>query len=156
MGGGGSFRHRFSFIAWSNFFFLGNLQYFWLTFHLLSCRLEWKTFLVNFFHLGGSRGGLKKMLTQDFQISNALFELCWPNTSPNQKVKKTKNVCLDIIFHKCGLRFDLRPIFWPLEQKMWFSAMCPCRILWNLLLQLAACSAAYICTIDMKIYMKHL
>ena len=89
----------------------------------------WTTCQNNFFskksYRGRSRGGLKIFFGQFWLFWKSRFELWWPNTSSYKKFYKTKNLHFIIIFHKCGLRFDLGCFIQLLEPKNWFFAFLP-------------------------------
>ena len=131
LGGGGHIVPRQFWNLYCEFFCFANPPYYSLTFHLLLCYLWWNFDFGQKMHTRAPGGGPKNRTPQIFVFEKWQIKLCWPNTSQNQKVIKTKNLHLDHIFLKCGLRFDLRSIFWSPDPNLWFFPFSIDFTLWN-------------------------
>ena len=131
MGGGGHIVPRQFWNLYCEFFCFANPPYYSLTFHLLLCYLWWNFDFGQKMHTRAPGGGPKNQTPQIFVFEKWQIKLCLPNTSQYQKVIKTKNLYLDNIFLECGLRFDLRSIFWSPDPNLWFFPFSVDFTLWN-------------------------
>ena len=120
LGGGGHIVPRQFWNLYCEIFCFANPPYYSLTFHLLLCYLWWNFDFGQKMYTRAPGGGPKNWTPQIFVFEKWQIMICWPNTSQNQKVMKTKNLYLDHIFLECGLRFDPRSIFWSPDPNLWF------------------------------------